>query len=237
MELDLQQPAALAVTNHIKRTLFSLILFGIAFGYLEAAVVVYLRALSEPIREGAGLPIGNVFPLTPATQLGSYLRVVKIELVREASTLIMLASIALTAGSAFRSWLAAFSLVFGVWDLAFYASLKVLIAWPQTFFTWDLLFLLPVPWSAPVLAPVIVAASLVIGGGLGLWREPPRVGWVPWTLLVSGGAILLVSFMWDWRNISQGGAPHPFAWGIFVMGESIGVAGLIAAVLHKYDPA
>jgi hypothetical protein len=230
-ELDpAARPAAPAVTNHIKRTLLSLILFAIAFGYLEAAVVVYLRILSEPIREGTGLPIGNIFPLTPVAQLGSYLRVVKIELVREASTLIMLAMVALTAASGFRTWLAAFSLVFGMWDLAFYASLKILVDWPQTLFTWDLLFLLPVPWSAPVLAPVIVAASLVIGGGLGLWREPPRVGWIPWALLVSGGAILLVSFMWDWRNISSGGAPHPFAWGIFAAGELMGVIGLAAAI-------
>jgi len=191
---------------------------------------VYLRALSEPIREGAGLAIGNVFPLTPIAQLGPYLRVVKIELGREAATLVMLAAVALTAASGFRTWLAAFSLVFGVWDLVFYASLRILIGWPQTLFTWDLLFLLPVPWSAPVLAPMIVAASLVMGGALGLWRVPARVGWVPWTLLVSGGAILLVSFMWDWQNVANGGAPHAFAWGIFATGEFLGVAGLAMAI-------
>ncbi len=224
------QPAAQAVTKILKRTLFGLILFGIAFGYLEAAVVVYLRSLSQPIRDTAGLPASDLFPLTPAAQLGPYLAVVKIELGREAATLIMLAAIALTASSGFRSWLAAFSLVFGVWDLAFYASLRLLIAWPQSLFTWDLLFLLPVPWSAPVLAPAIVATSLVIGGGWGLWKNPPQVGWMPWTLLVSGGAILLISFMWDWHNISNGGVPHRFAWGTFGTGELIGVAGLIAAI-------
>ena len=221
---------ASAITKNVRRTILGLVLFGIAFGYLEAAVVVYLRTLSAPIREGAGLPSNNLFPLTRISELGPYLRVVKIEVVREAATLIMLAAIALTAASGFRGWLSGFSLVFGVWDLAFYGSLKVLIAWPQDLFTWDLLFLLPVPWSAPVLAPVIVATSLVIGGTLGLLRNPPKVSWIPWTLLVSGGAILLAAFMWDWRNVANGGVPHPFAWGIFAAGELTGLLGLAAAI-------
>lgn len=34
-----------------KRTVFALLLFGVAFGYLEAAVVSYLRLLHEPARQ------------------------------------------------------------------------------------------------------------------------------------------------------------------------------------------
>jgi hypothetical protein len=218
-----------APTNAIRRHIVSLVLFGIAFGYLEAAVVVYLRSLSEPIRAAAGLPTGDLFPLTKFSQLGAYQRIAKIELAREASTLIMLAAVALAVARRFHIWLAAFALAFGVWDLTFYASLNLLSGWPQSLFTWDLLFLLPVPWIGPILAPVIVAASLAIGGILGLIRAPARVGWIPWMLLMLGGGIILVSFTWDWRNIVDGGVPMGFPWAIFATGELIGVVGFACA--------
>ena len=57
-------------------------------------------------------------------------------------------------------------IVFGAWDLSFYASLKVLIGWPASLMTWDLLFLIPVPWVGPVLAPSIVSITLV---PVGFW--------------------------------------------------------------------
>jgi len=191
---------------------------------------VYLRNLSEPVRLAAGLPPGELFPLVKMTQLGPYLRLVRIELGREAATLIMLAAIALAVAKTFEGWLAAFSLAFGVWDLAFYAGLKFLIGWPASFLTWDLLFLLPVPWSGPVLAPVIVAASLAAGGIAGLTKTPLRVGWLPWTLLVLGGAILLASFMWDWQPVVNGAVPGPFPWGVFAAGEILGALGFLRAV-------
>ena len=222
-------PVAVAIGSS-RRTILSLILFGIAFGYLEAAVVVYLRTLSQPIRLAAGLPLGELFPLVNVARLGPYLRLVKIELAREAATLIMLAAVALAAARTFQGWLAAFSLAFGIWDLAFYASLKVLIGWPESLLTWDLLFLLPVPWSGPVLAPAIVAASLATGGVLGLMRTPSRVGWFSWTLLALGGALLLASFTWDWRQIVNSAVPRQFPWGIFAVGEILGVLGFLRAV-------
>jgi hypothetical protein len=215
------------IASATKRNLASLILFGIAFGYVEAAVVVYLRALSEPIRAQAGLAVESLFPLTTFTHLGPYLRMVKIEVVREAATLIMLAAVAIRAKQRGPAFLAAFALAFGVWDLAFYASLQALIGWPGSLFTWDLLFLLPVPWAAPVLAPVIVSASLVTGGVIALIREPARVGWIAWSMLILGGAIILISLTWDWRNIVDGGLPRPFPWGIFAAGELIGILGFI----------
>jgi len=219
----------------IKRTILYLILFGIAFGYVEAAVVVYLRTIGAPIRALAGLPANTLFPLTAISQLGDFRPLVNIELIREAATLIMLGAVAGVAqrrdGSGrMYGWLPAFALAFGIWDLTFYASLQALIGWPGSLFTWDLLFLLPVPWTGPVLAPVIVAASLTIGGILALLRAPARAGWIPWTLLCAGGAILLVSFMWHWRAIVSGGVPSQFPWGIFASGEAVGVLGLMYAL-------
>src|ERR1700722_10286739 len=100
----------------------------------------------------------------------------------------------------------------------------------QSVMTWDLLFLLPVPWSGPVLAPVIVAASLTAGGILVLMRAPARAGWIPWTLLCGGCAILLWAFMWHWRTIVSGGVPSQFPWGVFATGELLGMLGLLHAL-------
>ena len=197
---------------------------------------MYLRALAEPIRAAAGLPIAELFPLTKVSQLGAHLRFVKIELGREAATLVMLAAVAAVGASSFRTWLAAFAISFGAWDLAFYASLRVLIGWPASLGTWDLLFLLPVPWVGPVLAPVIVAASLVLGGIMGLLRQPDRVDRASWALLIAGGATIFLAFVWDWRNVVNGGVPGHFPWLIFAAGEIAGVAGLLHAVRRTPIP-
>jgi hypothetical protein len=198
-------------------------------------VVVYLRTIGAPIRAHAGLPPDNLFPLTSVSQLGEFRPLVNIELIREAATLIMLGAVAGVSQTRDRrgglhGWLPAFAVVFGVWDLFFYASLQALIGWPGSLFTWDLLFLLPVPWSGPVLAPVIVATSLTVGGILVLLRTPPRAGWIPWVLLCGGCAVLLWAFMWNWRTIVTGGVPSQFPWGIFAIGELLGLLGLVYAL-------
>ncbi len=152
-------------------------------------------------------------------QLGPLASLLPIEVGREAATIIMLAAIAAASGA---RWLPAFALVFGVWDLMFYAGLKMLIGWPSSLFTWDLLFLIPVPWAAPVLAPSIVAASLVIGGILGLTR-PVRQDRLAAILLAIGAFVIILSFTWDWRSLTAGGLPHDFRWWMFGIGEVFGV--------------
>lgn len=203
-----------------------MILFGIAFGYLEGAVVVYLRTINEPLRAAAGLSNSDLFPLLTTAQAAPVMKLVGIELAREAATIIMLAAVAWAAGT---RWLPAFGLVFGTWDLAFYAALKILIGWPASFFTWDLLFLLPVPWAGPVLAPSLVAASMVVGGILALTR-PVRENRISELLLASGAILIFASFIWDWRSIVNGGVPHDFPWVIFGIGEALGIAGLANAL-------
>ena len=80
-----------------------------------------------------------------------------IEIGREAATMLMLAAIALAVARNTRQWTAAFAIAFGVWDIVFYACLKLLLGWPASLFTWDILFLIPVPWVGPVLAPVLIS--------------------------------------------------------------------------------
>ena len=192
--------------------------------------MVYLRALIEPARARLGYASSVLFPLLSQSQIGPFLAQFKIELVREAATIVMLAAVALAAVDRARGWLAAFAVVFGAWDLAFYVFLRVLIGWPASVWNWDLLFLLPVPWSAPVMAPAVIAASLVAGGIVGMVRAPSRVGWATWGLLLSGGAVVFAAFIWNWRGIVAGGVPAAFPWAIFWIGEMAGVGGLVWAV-------
>ncbi|MBZ5602649.1 MAG: hypothetical protein LAO79_10120 [Acidobacteriia bacterium] len=194
-------------------------------------MVVYLRTLNEPVRASLGLPASELFPLMHVGGLGPLLSILKIELGREAATMVMLATVAAAAGT---RWLPAFALLFGVWDLVFYAALKILIGWPVSLWTWDLLFLIPVPWTGPVLAPSIVAASLVAGGLIGLMR-PVRQSRTALALIVVGAAVIIVSFTWDWRWIFAGGVPRVFPWWIFWSGEFLGIAGVSLSLMGKTE--
>jgi hypothetical protein len=218
------------------RALVALVLFGISFGYVEASVVIYLRALYEPLRQNIrARPPDELFPLITLDQLQSagpqHSRRLAIELGREAATLVMLASVALAVAANVRQWVAAFLIAFGVWDIAFYAFLKLLIAWPASLLTWDLLFLLPVPWVGPVLAPVLVSLSMIVCGWIA-FRRPIHLRRAHWLAIIAGGGVIVLSFIWDYRNSVTGGMPNPFAWGIFAMGELIGLGGFLAAAAH-----
>jgi hypothetical protein len=215
-----------------------LILFGISFGYVEASIVVYLRAVYDPIRQSLhpDRPAGELFPLIPVDQLRktapekSWL--LGVEVAREAATMIMLASVALAVAGGRSSWLPSFAISFGTWDLFFYVFLKVLLHWPPSIMTWDILFLIPVPWAAPVLAPSIVSIT-IIGSGLLALARPVRMLPGHWFALTLGGALILMSFTWDYQNLIAGGLPRPFAWSLFGAGELVGVA----AFLHALAPS
>jgi hypothetical protein len=218
-------------------------LFGVSFGYVEAAVVVYLRSLYEPLhlRFHPGHAEGELFPLITLDQLKSAgslpMRWLAIELVREAATLLMLAAIAAAVARNFQRWLGAFNVAFGLWDIFYYFFLKLLLNWPDSWLTWDLLFLLPVPWAGPVLAPVLVAASMIAAGGVVLWREsigqPLRPGWLAWTAIGAGAALLLLAFCGDYRNLLDGGLPASFSWMLFALGEGLGLTGFLHSLLLR----
>jgi hypothetical protein len=224
------------------RTVAALVLFGISFGYLEAAVVVYLRAIYDPIRERIhpGRPAGDLFPLITPEQLqaagAENGRRLTIEIGREAATIVMLASVGLAAGRNFNQRMAAFSIVFGLWDISFYGFLKLMIGWPQSLLTWDILFLIPLPWVGPVIAPMLVALTLVICGLVSLIKGGlPAKPW-QWITMIAGGLVVILSFVWDFRNTTAGGQPNPFNWALFLAGEAIALAGFIAAAKNPGFP-
>ena len=84
-----------------------------------------------------------------------------IEVGRETATIVMLATVGVAAGRTKVGKCAYFLYLFGVWDIFYYVWLKVFLDWPASLFTWDVLFLIPVLWAGPVLAPVLVAGTMI----------------------------------------------------------------------------
>src|SRR5438552_17420475 len=113
-------------------------------GVLEGAVVVYLRRLY--------FHGGFQFPLRFVDT-----DIAVIEVIREAATLVMLGAVGVLAGRNRGERFALFLYAFGIWDLVYYAFLKLAIGWPESFLTWDILFLLPVPCVGPVITPCLIA--------------------------------------------------------------------------------
>lgn len=219
----------------MRRILAALFLFGVSFGYVEAAVVAYLRALYDPIREKLHpeRAKGDLFPLITPEQLHATgpenTSRLRIELAREAATLLMLAAAGLAIARTPQEWVAAFLIAFGVWDISFYGFLSLIIHWPASLLTWDILFLLPVPWVGPVLAPLVVSLSMILCG-IAVLRQRIWIRAHHWLAIISGGFVVILAFCWDFRNTSTGGLPNPFNWPVFVAGEVIGLAGFFVAL-------
>jgi len=217
-----------------KRTAVALLLFGSAFGYLEAAVVVYLRTLHEPARQRfyPGRPSADLFPLLTLEQIHAtgkeQSQTLLIEIGREAATIVMLAAIALVLAKNAGEWAAAFVVAFGVWDLTFYVFLKLLVDWPASLFTWDILFLLPVPWVGPVLAPVLVSVVMIAAGVRHL-RAPVRIGAAQWGGILTGAVVIIVAFAMDYRHVMAGGMPRDFNWWVFGAGLGLGIGSYLGA--------
>ena len=186
-----------------------------------------MRALAAPVRSRLGLPPQELFPLPSLDQLGPLRELVPKEQWREAATIVMLAGVAWAVTRDFRMWLAALSFIFGVWDLAYYGWLRVLLGWPASVFDCDILFLLPVPWAAPVLAPMMSATSLAWGGAVALLSPPQKVSTIAWLLLAGAGVAMTATFGWDWRYWLAGGMPRSFPWAIFGTAELSGVLGFM----------
>jgi hypothetical protein len=219
----------------MRRIIAALFLFGISFGYVEAAVVVYLRAIYDPVRARLHPKRGpnDLFPLITPEQLAAAgpenPRRLAIEIGREAATMVMLGAVALAVARNLHEWMAAFVIVFGVWDIAFYAFLKLMIHWPETLSTWDILFLIPLPWVGPVWAPVLVALSMIVCGLISLRAGGIRGRLPHWAGVLAGAVVIIIAFVWDFRNTAAGGIPNPFNWPLFLLGEAIGLSAFLAA--------
>lgn len=209
-------------------------IFSIAMAMLEAAVVIYLRALYYP--EGFTVAM---------QQIGE--NILLTEIVREAATVVMLTGISVLAGRSFIQRFAFFLLSFAFWDIFYYVWLKMFIGWPESLLTWDILFLIPVTWLGPVLAPVLCSFTMILLALTLLTMEQQRPEFRllrhDWLLLIGGSLLILYTFLKDYLGIIAGHGwlgemdklmqneeflriasqyiPQSFAWPVFLAGEAV----------------
>jgi len=149
-----QKTGGLSIT---KRQLILLALFAGAFGFVEAVVVVYLRA-------AIGLLPDYTTSIADTTGLLSEIPMdlLKLEILREVATIVMLVSVAVLAANTKRDRWATFLWIFAIWDILYYVGLWVTVGWPTSLTTPDILFLIPVPWLSQVWFPLLVSWLTII---------------------------------------------------------------------------
>ena len=218
----------------IRNAAIAVFVFAIAMAYMESAVVVYLqRAL--------GITPDSLFPLKNGDLVGN---LAAIEVGREVATMVMLVAVGWLVGRRWVDRLAWTSVAFGVWDIGYYFWLWVFVGWPRSPATWDVLFLIPVPWAGPVWAPIVVSGAL-IGFGLGAARRTaagraPQVGAVRAVAGIVGGLVVVVSFAANAPALLAGGAPGWFPWPVFVAGMAVAswaAAGSLRETARAGDPS
>jgi hypothetical protein len=203
------------------QTIAGATVFAVAMGFIEAAVVIYLREIYYPA--------GFKFPLQAIAG-----DIARVELLRELATMIMLLSAGLLAGRTRYEKGAYFIYCFGVWDLFYYVFLKLLVGWPDSLLTWDILFLIPTIWTGPVLAPcmnsfAMIAVAYVIFYSVDKHR---LTGFGPavWSLFIAGAVIILISYL-------QGSVQHMARHVGYSQFVGAFCAGKAAALAWTYVPS
>jgi hypothetical protein len=203
----------------LKRLLIAVV-FSMAFGYIESAVVVYLRALLHP--NGFSFPM-QVFDATPEGK-----RLVLTEVGREAATLVLIFTAAWLFGNSLQERMAYFLIIFAVWDLFYYVWLKVLLDWPASLLEWDILFLIPVGWASPVLYPILVSVAMFAFAVAILYRcahgRPLVVTPADWLGWLVSLLVIVVSFCLGGAHITEPNYAQYFHWPLFAVGFALGIA-------------
>lgn len=222
-------------------------LLSVALGLFECIVVIYLRKLYYPG--------GFHFPLAIADR-----DVMAFETLREAATLIILLSVGLISGRSLAERFGWFIYSFAIWDIFYYIFLKILVGWPESCFTWDILFLIPVTWIGPVIAPVINSVSMIILAWLILEKKYGKkviiIRPLEWISLIAGAILVITSYTIDYiqyilkafplsdlvnpaysRQVAATACsyiPVHFPWWIFITGVLIHLGVIVAISLRKF---
>ena len=228
------------------KTILWVFLFSMAMGMLESAVVIYLRQLYYPE--------GFAFPLKMMDT-----HIVVTEILREAATLIMLIAIGVLAGRTRTEKFAYFISGFAIWDIFYYVFLKLLLNWPESWMTWDILFLLPTTWVGPVLTPVLLSLLMILlclGINYFTDKSPETfIHWREWVLLVFGSLVTIAAFTWEYvgyllKVFSFGQiwvpsqklmdyaiqfVPAHFPWFIYSLGLAIISAGIFRFTFRNWN--
>jgi len=233
--------------RYIRKSYIWLTIFSIAMALLETAVVVYLRKIYYPD--------GFNFPLKLMDK-----DILVVELFREAATIVMLFAVGVIAGRSRTERFGMFLYAFAIWDIFYYVFLKAFLNWPVNFMTWDILFLIPITWTGPVLSPVIVSLSMILFASIISYftskSKETYITAIEWILLVVGSIILIIGFTYDYsKYILQSFSffdlfsisnqnnildyalsyiPVRFPWGIFIVGQLIILYGIASFSIRNY---
>ncbi|UCH80715.1 MAG: hypothetical protein JSW20_13405 [Nitrospiraceae bacterium] len=206
---------------------FWLSLFAISMAFVESAVVVYLRAIYYPE--------GFSFPLKPLTDYKIF-----VEVCREIATILMLMTVAHISGRKFWERFAYLIFIFGVWDIFYYVWLKVLLKWPASLFEWDVLFLIPLPWIGPVIAPVSISIIMIVCSILIIryihrgheFRPAP----LAFAIAIAATCIILYSFMYDTGATLRQQMPAPYKYGLLIAGDFLYIVAFLISYKRIKDP-
>jgi hypothetical protein len=200
------------------RTILWVSVFAAAFAFVESSVVVYLRQIFYPG--------GFAFPLNPG-----FTSEIAVEVSREFATVVTLLAVGVIAGTTRWQRFSYFLIGFGVWDVFYYVWLKVILDWPASLFDWDILFLIPIPWIGPVIAPVLVSLMMIGGGWLILRLEEVRGSFRATrsaiALSLLGSVVVLLSFVLDIDATLRFQHPKPYHYELLVLGMACYAGALI----------
>ncbi len=156
--------------TRLNKKLLILILFSIAFAFVEASAVFYLREMFG-YRDGYNLPeyqilldLALISFVSLSKPLFSNAQIYSAELLREASTIIMLVCVSLLVADKLKQRVGAFLISFAIWDIFYYIFLRYLTGWPKGLLEKDVFFLVPVPWVGPVIFPLVIFIILFFVG-------------------------------------------------------------------------
>jgi len=211
------------------KTFLIVIVFSIAFGYIEAAVVVYLRQIFHPD--------GFTFPMTVFGTGPLFKRFLLTEIGREAATIALIFTGAWLSGHNRQQRVAYFMIIFAIWDIFYYVWLKVLLDWPASIMNWAILFLIPVTWASPVLYPVLISITLIVFAVVILYRcscgRPVRATIPDWLAFSAAGLIVVVSFCLPGLHITEQDYASYFYRPLFAAGYLLGLVIFLKCLLKS----
>ena len=211
------------------KTLLIVVVLSIAFGYIEAAVVVYLREIFHPN--------GFTFPMTVFGIDSISKRILLTEIGREASTIVLIFTGAWLSGHNRRQQVAYFLIIFAVWDIFYYVWLKVLLDWPASIMDWDILFLIPCTWASQGLYPVLISITFIVFAVIILYRNsygrPVRATLPDWLAFFAAGVIIVVSFCLPGLHITEQDFASHFYRPLFAAGLLLSILTFVKCCLKS----
>jgi len=154
-------------------------------------VVIYLRAIYYP--EGFAFPLKIIEGPIAVT-----------EIIREAATMIMLLAVSMLVAHRWIIRFAWFIYMFAIWDICYYVFLWLILSWPESLFTWDILFLIPTTWVGPIIAPVANSLTMILLAGVIIWAgnqyEMVMLSLLEWGCLIAGSLITILAYIQDYSR-------------------------------------